>query len=202
MSKHNDLTVRAYESGLAEYNAAMIPEVTGSVRVWIDFALELLVPGSFILELGSAHGRDANYIESKGFTVDRSDAAEAFVKYLQKQGRKARYLDALKGGYGGPFDMVYANSVLLHFTSREMVRVFKSTRNALNPEGLFVFSVKVGDGSGWKTSKLRDARYFTYWREKALREFIEAQRYEVIWWQEGSTGHDNSDHYHVITRPR
>src|SRR5271157_2858245 len=112
----NKATLDAYENGLEQYNAAAVTAVSGSLKDWIDTSLSMLSPGSHILEIGSAHGRDALYMESKGFKVDRTDAAHSFVEYMRQQGYQARLLNALGDDFGGPYDMVYANAVLLHFT--------------------------------------------------------------------------------------
>ena len=198
MDEDNSLTIEAYEHSLEKYNAAAIPEVIGSVKHWVDISLSLLPQGARILELGSAHGRDAAYIEAKGFEVRRTDAASSFVKYMRKQGHDAHILNALSDQYGGPYEMVYANAVLLHFTAEQTKIVFQKAYETLAPRGLFSFSVKIGDGEAWSEAKLNSPRYFAYWREQALKELIESSSFEIVLWEEGHTGHDNGDWYHVI----
>jgi hypothetical protein len=85
-SENNKKTLDAYESGLDEYLAAMIPSVQGAVKSWIDAGLALLPKHAHILEIGSAHGRDADYIESCGYAIDRTDAAQSFVNYMISRG--------------------------------------------------------------------------------------------------------------------
>jgi len=196
----NDRTLLAYENGLEEYGAAAIPTVTGSVKEWVDVSLSNLPPQANILEIGSAHGRDADYIESQGFAIERTDAAQSFVSYMQSKGNSARLLNALTDDYGGPYDMVYANAVLLHFTPEECDVVLKRVRKALTPNGLFAFSVKIGEGSAWSDRKLNDPRFFVYWQEETLKKLLTNQDYDVVYWAEGQTGHDNGEWYHVIAR--
>ena len=164
----NKKTLAAYQQGVKQYNAASLP-ISGSVKDWIDASLALLTPSAHILELGSAHGRDADYIENKGFKIDRTDAAQAFVDYLKDQNKDARLLNALTDDYGGPYNMIYANAVLLHFTPEQTKAVLQKVHDALKPNGLFSFSVKIGDGSAWSEAKLNAPRYFTYWREEPLK---------------------------------
>jgi len=116
MNDDNKTTLDSYERGADQYVAAMNPVVTGSLKEWIDAGLALLPAGAHILELGTGHGRDATYMEDKGFVVDRTDAARSFIEYLKTQGKTARLLNALTDDFGGPCDMVYASAVLLHFT--------------------------------------------------------------------------------------
>lgn len=201
MHDDNKRTLLAYENGVAEYTSAMIPSVVGSVKDWVDESLVRLPPHAHILEIGSAHGRDADYMESKGIVVDRTDAAKSFIDYMNSKGHKAYLLNALTDDYGGPFDMVYANAVLLHFSAQQCVNVLERVRHSLKPNGIFSFSVKIGDGSKWSHSKLKDPRFFRYWQEQPLRDLLTKCQYEVIYWHEDQTGHDNSNWYHVIAKP-
>ncbi len=200
MNENNQKTLDAYENGLDAYNSAKIPEVTGSVQEWVDASLELVPQHGKILELGSGHGRDADYIESKGFVVDRTDAAHSFVDYMVGNGKDAKLLNALTDDFGAGYDMVYANAVLLHFTPEQSVDVIQKAYSSLKQGGVFAFSVKIGDGSAWSESKLNAPRFFTYWNEADLRELISKTDFETVFWQEGSTGHDNSDWYHVTLK--
>lgn len=200
MRDENQKTLKAYENGVDAYNSSKIPEVMGSVKVWIDTALAMVPNGCNVLEIGSAHGRDADYIESKGFIVDRTDAVNSFVRYMRRNGKEARLLNALIDDFGTSYDMIYANAVLLHFTPERSHGVIQKAFNSLKRSGVFAFSVKIGDGSEWSNSKLNAPRYFTYWNEKDLREVIEKTDFKIVFWEEGSTGHDNSDWYHVILK--
>jgi SAM-dependent methyltransferase len=195
----NKKTLESYEQGVELYNAASLP-ITGSVKDWIDASLALLPSGAHILELGSAHGRDADYIETKGFKVDRTDAVQAFVDYLKSQNKDARLLNALTNDYGGPYDMIYANAVLLHFTPEQTKTVLQKVYNALKPHGLFSFSVKIGDDSAWSEAKLNAPRYFTYWREQPLKELLTDAHFDIVYWKEAQSGHTSESWYHVIAR--
>jgi len=200
MNDDNQKTLKAYENGLDAYNAAKIPEVTGSVKEWLDASLEMIPKKGRVLELGSGHGRDANYIEAKDFNVDRTDAANSFVEYMQKNAKEARLLNALTDDLGTGYAMVYANAVLLHFTPEQSLEVIQKVYKCLDRDGVFAFSVKIGDGSAWSNSKLNAPRYFTFWNEKNLKKMISKTGFKIVFWEEGSTGHDNSDWYHVILK--
>jgi len=198
--ENNEITLSAYEKGLKEYNDAAIMNVSGSVKDWIDAGLALLTPNAHILEIGSAHGRDARYIESKGFRVERSDAANSFVNFLQQSGYEARLLNVLKDDLGGPYDMVFANAVLLHFNPEQAERVIRKVKDALVDGGLIVFSVKAGTGSGWSDKKLNDPRFFHYWQERPLRELLDGVGFSVVYFRHAKSGHDNNKWFHVIAR--
>lgn len=194
----NDKTIESYEANIDVYNQAAVPKIWGSVKDWADTTLKLLPPGAHVLELGSAHGRDAKYIESKGFKVDRTDAVKGFVDYMIKQGYEARVLNVLTDELGGLYDMVYANAVFLHFNQEQLKLILDKVKGSLKSNGLLAFSVKIGDGSTWSKSKIGAPRYFTYWREEPLREFLKSSGFKIEYFKEGSTGHNNSDWFHVI----
>ena len=77
MSKQE--TLRAYEAHVADYVAGTSAEVSGPPRDWMDRAVAGLEGGARILELGSAFGRDAAYLQSRGYQVECSDACEGFL---------------------------------------------------------------------------------------------------------------------------
>ena len=73
-----------------------------------------MIPGGCVLELGTGPGWDADLLETLGLSVERTDAAIAFVGRLLEAGHQARVLDARAADYGGPYDGVLADAVLLH----------------------------------------------------------------------------------------
>lgn len=84
---------------------------------WVDVALEKVGLEAKILEIGSGNGWLSNYVESKGFRVERTDGVEAFVKYQKERGKEASRLnlfeDNLKQEY---YNLILAASVFHHFT--------------------------------------------------------------------------------------
>ena len=122
MSEANKKTLQSYEAHVTEYIAGTPQAVDGHVQDWIDRSLSYISAGSTILEIGSAFGRDADYIESHGYRVERTDATKSFVEFLRKHGHDAKVLNALTDELGGPYDMALANAVLLHFTPDEAAR--------------------------------------------------------------------------------
>ena len=66
-ASNNDVTLQSYDSRVNEYQGGTVNQVSGVFKNWIDETLHLLQPGAKILEIGSALGRDAHYIESFGF---------------------------------------------------------------------------------------------------------------------------------------
>lgn len=161
-------TLLAYERGADRYAARTDDHRAGLV----DVLLALVAPGAHVLELGSGPGRDADALEAAGVRVDRTDGTVAFVERLRGAGHDARLLDVRHDGWGGPYDAVFANAVLLHVDRAATGAVLDRARRAVRPGGVLAATVKHGDGDGWSDRKLDDPRWFTYWTVDALTEAV------------------------------
>lgn len=179
---HNPETLAAYESHAEDYARTTRNVVSDGTELLLR-ALADGAPDGEILEVGSAHGRDAAYLEDLGRTVRRTDAAWSFVEELRSRGYEAAILNVLTDELTGPehpqYAGVLANAVFLHFSADELDLVLRKVRRALIPGGLLAFSVKVGDGDEWSGRKLSSARFFTYWQPGPLRAAVTAAGLEV-----------------------
>lgn len=165
-----DATLAAYERGARQYAehtaTAPAPEV--------DALLARVPAGAHVLELGSGPGRDAAALEAAGLWVDRTDGARAFVESQRAAGHAARVLDMRADDFGGPYDAVFANAVLLHVPRADLPGVLATARRACRPGGVLVASFKKGAGDAWTQVKLDDPRHFTYWDEAGLTAALTA----------------------------
>ena len=168
MSQCNAETLQSYDRHVADYVDGTAQEVSGPSRNWIDAALAGLPAEAEIFELGSAFGRDAAYIRGRGYRVDCSDASRGFVDHLRGLGVEARLFNALTDPLAGPWHLILANAVLLHFNREECAAVLAKMAGALAPGGRFAFSLKAGEGEGWSSHKLNAPRYFCYWQPEQL----------------------------------
>lgn len=180
----NEVTLQTYQQCARAYLQNTTPEVTGSKKAWLDRALELTDKKTTILEIGSGFGRDALYMQQQGYQVACTDAVPAFLDMLQEQGLRPYKLNALTDPFGGPFGMLYANFVFLHFTRAELKAVLSKAYKSLQSNGILAFSVKPGDGEGWEQEKLGGMRYFCYWRSDELKALLEQALFQVIWMEE------------------
>ncbi|MGE0010410.1 MAG: class I SAM-dependent methyltransferase [Candidatus Babeliales bacterium] len=142
--------------------------------------MSFLRPGAAILEIGSAFGRDANYLESFGFMVDRTDATQGFVDLLCKNGYSARLFNILTDQFDETYDLIFANAVFLHFQPSEMAEVLAKIHQSLKRNGILSFSVKYGEGEEWSTEKVGLPRYYCYWNEEKIRALLVKQGYEIL----------------------
>lgn len=177
----NMQTLRSYETGIQEYISGTATRVSGSVKDWIDRILAYLPSAhAKIIEIGSAFGRDASYIESFGFAVERTDATESFVTFLQKQGHSAYAFNIITDNFKRHYDLIFANAVFLHFIPLELEKVLQKIYASLSENGILAFSVKKGTGEEWTNDKLGRPRYFCYWNEQAITQLLQEQKFEII----------------------
>lgn len=174
-----DATLATYESKAEAYLAGSPGTVAPAVASLLDAVAER-VPGGRVLELGSGPGREASYLETRGVTVDRTDGTLAFVQRLQRGGHEARLLDARSRDFGGPYDAVVANAVLLHLGRADFAQALRACHAATRPGGVLAITLKEGDGERWSDAKVAAPRWFVYWRPRPLREVLERTGWTVV----------------------
>lgn len=173
-------TIDAYENGLDKYLAGTATVVGAEFEPFLDTLASQFHPGDNILEVGSALGRDANYLESKGLRVIRTDVANSFVEYLQKQGREVKTFDVITDDLGERFPGILAQAVFLHFTKHEFETALQNVKKHLLPQGYFALSVKAGEGEEVNDEKLQRDRYFKYWSVDALDEILTGNGFKIL----------------------
>jgi SAM-dependent methyltransferase len=173
MSNANQKTIQVYDAHVDEYIASTPHQVVGVVKEWLDEALADLPKDATILEIGSAFGRDAAYMQNLGYTVQCSDASKSFVELLQQKGLNVMKLNVITDDLGGPYDLVLANAVLLHFTRADTRRVLQKVFRSLKDGGRFAFTLKQGEGYEWRGNK-GAPRYFCYWTEEQLKRLLKS----------------------------
>jgi SAM-dependent methyltransferase len=168
----NSATLDTYNAAATAYIDNTPAEVSGEVKKWIDKTLAMVDKSGKIIEIGSAFGRDADYIESKGYTVERTDGAQSFVDILVQKGHSATRFDILNDAFSKKYDLVFANAVLLHFPPEEFRNILKKVKEALTSQGVLAFSmkVKVDRDEEWTNEKVGAPRYFRYWTLDNLKE--------------------------------
>ncbi len=174
----NAVTIHSYELSIDEY-IARTPAEVGTLKTWIDATLNLLPPHPHIIEIGSAFGRDADYMESLGFEVERTDATEGFVNLLQQNGHAAYRFNILTDEFSSQYDLIFANAVFLHFKPKELQKALVKIGASLEQGGLLAFSVKQGEGEEWTTAKLGQPRYFCYWSADTICSLLESAGFEI-----------------------
>jgi SAM-dependent methyltransferase len=193
MTDKNSETLRSYEARVAAYTNGTSHTVIGPAKDWIDANLSELGTDAKILEIGSAHGRDAAYFKEKGFSLECTDAVFGFVTQLRASGFQARVFNVLTDELAEKYDMIFANAVLLHFDRIEFNLVLKKLCSALEPGGRLAFSLKQGRGEGWSNEKIEAPRYFRYWERETLEPLLANTGFARWKLREAHTGRTHAD---------
>lgn len=189
MSDRNKRTLETYNQNVDRYVEGTVQVTSGHQKEWLDSVFMGLPRDAAILEIGSGFGRDARYIESKGYVVEMTDASKGFVEYLQSHGHPVELLDIVNNRPDEKYDVILACAVFLHFTDADFQQAVRNVRDSLLENGKFAFSVKLGDGDGWSSKKVDAPRYFNYYQpdelERALARagmgVLDMQVYEGKW---------------------
>lgn len=176
------------------------PPIDAAITNWLDTSLNLIPRTARILEVGSGFGRDAEYIRSRGYDLECSDAVPNFVSLLQQKGFTARPLNLLTDPIDPGYDLIIADAVLLHFTAEEAAFVAQKVHQALNPRGIFAVRMKRGDGPVWSDEKLGEPRYFYYWQPEGLQAMLTQCGFEWLGMSESYTKHNQASWMHIIAR--
>lgn len=184
MADENEKTLKAYNENAKQYVQSMNTAVEGPTKQWLDDSLLNISSDAKILEIGTASDRDAQYIESLGYTVQRSDGSLAFVKRLQDHGKNALLLNVLSDELPSHYDIIFANAVLLHFTPKQSREAVIKIYNALHPKGIFSFTVIKGKGEVWSDERIGAPRYFYYWQQHDLTQLLHYAGFEFVHMQE------------------
>lgn len=173
----------AYEESYAEYLLTTPNVVMGAMKVWMDRTVAGVPRCARILELGSGSGRDADYFESLGYKVRRTDVAQPFLDRLRACGKEADYLDAVRDEFPAELDVIFANAVVCHFEKPQFSRFLARARAALRPEGVLSFSTKFGEDYEPTSvqSRLPATRKFSRWPAEELVEFLNLHDFSVEW---------------------
>jgi predicted TPR repeat methyltransferase len=192
----NALTLEAYQRHVNDYISRTPKDYTEhheALLRWIDKSLEALIKGAKIFEVGSATGREAKYMRSKGYDVVCSDAVEGFVRHLKEIGENALRFNLLKDELPKNYNMIFANAVLPHFSEDELKYVLKKVHGSLQKGNLFAFSVKQGSGKQWISEKISDLRFVQYWQPEDLYRLISECGFHIVYSESGTTG-DEPNH--------
>jgi SAM-dependent methyltransferase len=146
----NARTVAMYEGYARNYALLIDPLPDPDRRRWLHRLCAEVGSGARVLELGSGTGRDADYLESIGVRVRRTDATRTFVDLQTERGAHAEILDVIHDDLTGPgapgFDAVLALCVLIHVDRPLLPGVLAKIRASLRLNGVFLVSVREGEG--------------------------------------------------------
>jgi 2-polyprenyl-3-methyl-5-hydroxy-6-metoxy-1,4-benzoquinol methylase len=128
-----------------------------------------------ILEIGSGPGWEADFLETLGVSVRRTDATRRFLEIQAARGKKGDVLNVITDDLGGPYDAIVAMCVLIHVPRDHIDHVLKKIAQALRPSGSFLVSMRVGEGE-------TVGKYHTvYWRRDDFVARLDAAGFALDW---------------------
>jgi len=169
MAAPNPDATSAYDLPTLQFYSEEAPDYVssapgGASRHLAGF-LDLLVPGSTILELGCGGGRDAEAMLIAGFVVEATDGVPEMAKKAQARiGQPVRVLRFDQLDASATYDAIWANASLLHVPRSSLPKVIKRIFRALRPGGFHFASFKGGRQEG----RDRFGRYFNYLSQAEL----------------------------------
>ncbi len=180
----NDRTVASYEANAEEYIASRAPGQSEQYCKWIVDGLRGYPKAAKIFEIGTGTGYDADYLESLGYSVERSDVAQSFVDFNEKRGKTIAKFDVVHDDFSGVYDAIIAVNVMQHLNKDEFITAIKKVVKALSIDGQLFFSITIGNGEEeWHDDK-GGARYFLNWGLENLKDVLEAAGLQVIYEKE------------------
>jgi SAM-dependent methyltransferase len=107
-------TISAYEDYAERYDAIVRHVPNPREQASLKRLVAIAGTDGQILEVGSGPGYDADFLESLGVKVRRTDATKRFLELQAARGKHGELLDLITDDLGGPYDAVLALCVLIH----------------------------------------------------------------------------------------
>lgn len=192
----NARTVLAYEEYARTYAKNTAGTPTGMVRDGLDRFAIALGPKSRVLEVGSGPGWDADYLESLGVLVRRTDVTAAFRALQGERGHAVEALDVLTDDLGGPWDGVMALCVVQHIERARADGVLSRIAASLRPGGALLMSLP--EGVGERAEGNSGDYHVVFWTFDACGKSLRAAGLQVEW--SARTVYDEGPWFTVLAR--
>ena len=163
--------------------------------------LDILPSGASILEMGCGAGRDAAYMQGRGFLVEPTDGVAEMAELASiRLGRTVPVMLFDELAAEARYDAVYASYSLLHVPRVALGDVLRRVWTALKPGGWHMATFK----SGGKEGRDDLGRYFNYLSVAQAKDFYsKAGDWQSLEFSEGAgAGYDGriSPWVNVIAR--
>ena len=193
----NRVTVASYDryaAGYAEATRTMSPANEAMLQ---QFA-RAMPAGARILEVGSGPGWDADYLETLGLSIRRTDAAPSFVALQRERGKAAEKLDLASDELGGPYDGALVLYVLQHVDAPLLAGALLKLARCLSNAGRVLLTYREGDGTITEHGQISGDYHSTLRRPEAFREALQRAGLQPEW--ERRTTDENGDWCAILAR--
>lgn len=172
-SSRESSTDKFYENNAEEYARRTLGADMSSLQ---SRFLNLLPPGSRILDAGCGSGRDLRTFVERGYRPVGIDASGALIDIARQYSHapcfEMRIEDMV---FDEEFDGVWACASLLHFQKGSLGGALFRIHRALVRDGLFFATVQ--EGNGERTGA--DGRYFAYYQLTEFTNFVSTARFVI-----------------------
>lgn len=146
-----------------------------------DFQKEMLVKtlshlpdDPRVIDLGCGDGRDTEYMRKKGVDVVGIDLSKSMISLARSKYPRSTFIHSDMRETVFPedtFHAAWANASLINLPKSELSHVEKEVYRILEPEGIFSFSFKEGEGEGFETSVIEEhERYCSYYTLEEIKK--------------------------------
>lgn len=176
----NSRTVAGYEQCARDYAATVPRQPTGLDATALRKLIELLPSGGRVLDVGSGPGWDADFLETLGARVHRTDVAASFREVQAERGRQVDALDLLTDEIVDRYDGILMLCVLQHFERDDLDGALRKLAQALMPDGALLLSYPLGDHEYWEHANSGDYRV-VLWAREALDQRLQSAGFTIAW---------------------
>jgi 2-polyprenyl-3-methyl-5-hydroxy-6-metoxy-1,4-benzoquinol methylase len=177
--ENNGRTVAAYEGYARRYAEVVSPEPSESAAATLRRFAEMLPAGGRVLDIGSGPGWDADFLETLGVRVHRTDVTAEFRTLQAERGHQVDALDVLTDEIAETYDGILMLAVLQHFERTDVDAVLRKLVNALNENGALLLSHPVGEDEFWEGST--GAYRVVRWSGAMLDDRLQRAGLTVLW---------------------
>ena len=168
-------TIQSYEDHAERYDA-LVPQIpNANDQATLRRVAQIAGSGRLVLEVGSGPGRDADFLETLGVRVRRTDATRRFLELQAARGKQGELLNIVTDELGGPYDAVLGLCVLIHVPRDQIDDVLSKIAASLRPGGAFLVSMRDGDG------ETGGIYHTVYWRRDAFAACLERAGLTLLW---------------------
>ena len=169
ISINQKVTLETYSKLPEKYIQGTISIVSNHQKEFIDLYLSKINKTDNILEVGTANGRGADYIDEKGYFVNKTDLVDYFIDFNKNNNNACSKFNVITDKLNLKYNLIIAHTVLLHFNEDEFRKAIQNIFYHLKENAYFACVMKKGTGEEYSKRKMDSSRYFKYYSLDELK---------------------------------
>ena len=147
--------------------------------------VDLLTPGSLILDAGCGGGTISKYLINKGFKVVGIDFSEKMIEISKREvpgaGGSFIVMDlASVTELDDTFDAIFLRAVLLHIPKIKVKEIIKKLLKKLKGHGYLYLAVKEKKPDGAEEEVKDDGRFFSYFTLEEIKNYLTEAGLKIV----------------------